>query len=192
MRATCLLLSLLASTNAFSTATALRRTVLPRTTKISLGIAVPADVAEACPWEDGTYLQSDVEDLWEALIDAYESEPLANAACKQTRGTILCPIYCSPGLIANSKNALISVLGSEADAAEVMGMNPAILTCGEELYSADPEEIKRLAKLRQQLDKIPPSFMLGSILVVTAIIGTRIALTQMGQVPYVTGGFPVN
>ena len=141
--------------------------------------ALPADVEEAISWEKGTYQDGDVEDNFEALVEVYGSEALAGAATKQVRGTVICPIYASPDLLRESKSALIEVLGEE-EAAVIMRKNPAVLTCGDDLLKADPDEIKRLANIREVLDQIPPQVLLGVSVGIPAIIFARIALIKAG------------
>ena len=141
--------------------------------------ALPDDVEAALSWEKGTYDPKDVEDLYEALVEVYGAEDKANTAAKQVRGSVLCPIYANPALLRDSKVALESVLGEE-EAKVILKKNPAILTCGNDLYNADPDEIRRLASLREVLDQIPPSVLLGTVLGISAIIGGRILLIKLG------------
>lgn len=145
---------------------------------------LPDDVQEANSWDKGTYKEEDVEENYEALIELYGSVELANAAVKQVRGVVLCPLYASPTLLSDSKSALVEVVGEE-EAAVIMKKNPSVLTVGPELANADPDEIRRLANLREFLDQIPPSVLLGVTLGVSAIIGLRILLIQTGNLPYV-------
>ena len=149
--------------------------------------ALPADVEEAISWDKGTYKDSDVEENFEALVEVYGSEALAGAATKQVRGTVICPIYASPELIRESKSALVEVLGEE-EAAVIMRKNPAVLTCGDGLLKADPDEIKRLANAREVLDQIPPQALLAVSVGIPAIIFARIALIKIGAVPPVGAG----
>jgi hypothetical protein len=55
-----------------------------------------------------------------------------------------------------------------------------VLTCGNDLLAADPGEIRRLAKVREVLDQIPPSVLLGSVLGFSALIFGRIILIKLG------------
>ena len=141
--------------------------------------ALPEDVEASLSWAKGTYDPKDVEALYEGLIDVYGSEDRAGAAVRQVRGTILCPLYASPTLLKESATALESLLGAE-ETEVILKKNPSILTCGNDLYSADPDEIRRLANLREKLDQIPPSVLLGVTLGLSAIIFGRIILIKLG------------
>ena len=143
--------------------------------------SLPPDVQTTVPWAEGTYLQSDVEELWDVLCEVYGSDELAATAAKQVRCSVLCPLYASPAQIRESKVALIEMLGI-AEAATIMCKHPAVLTCGSDLRFADPDEIRRLAALRQVLDRIPPEALLASVLGVSAFIGGKIALIQLGVI----------
>ena len=103
----------------------------------------------------------------------------AAAAAQQVRGTILCPLYSSPKVLRDSYEALVSNIGEE-EAAEILRKNPAVLTCGEGLRDADPDEIRRLASAREVLDKIPPEVLLGVTLLVSAVVVGKIALIKLG------------
>ena len=92
---------------------------------------------------------------------------------------MICPIYASPTLLRESAAALVEVLG-EDEAAVIMKKNPAVLTCGNDLLKADPDEIRRLAAIREVLDQIPPEVLLAVSIGVTAIIFGRIALIKAG------------
>lgn len=141
--------------------------------------ALPAEVEKANSWDKGTYLETDIEENFEALIELYGSEDRAIAAATQVRGTVICPIYASPTLLRESAAALVEVLG-EDEAAVIMKKNPAVLTCGNDLLKADPDEIRRLAAIREVLDQIPPEVLLAVSIGVTAIIFGRIALIKAG------------
>jgi hypothetical protein len=144
-----------------------------------VGMALPADVEAATSWETGTYDQQEVEANWDAVVKAYGSQELAAEAVIRLRGSIICPLYASPALIEASLDALKSVIGDE-EATEILAKNPAVLTCGDGLRTADPGEIRRLATLRQVLDGIPPSVLLGSIVAASVAILAKIVLIKMG------------
>lgn len=131
------------------------------------------------PWDAGTYMDSEVEELWDVLCEAYGSDDLASAAAQQVRCSVLCPLYSTPAQIRDSKEALIEVMGAD-EAVTIMAKHPAILTCGSDVLYADPDEIRRLASLRSVLDRIPPAVLLGSVLAITAAVGGKIALIQLG------------
>ena len=145
--------------------------------------ALPAEVEKANSWDRGTYPDADVEELWDALCEVYESEAAAAKAAIQVRGSVLCPIYSSPSMLRDSKAALENVLGAD-EAAVIMEKNPAVLTVGSDLVSAEPDEIRRLASLREQLDKIPPSALLAVVLGLSAFIGGKILLIQTGVLDF--------
>jgi hypothetical protein len=97
-----------------------------------------------------------VAGLWAACITAYGSEELALRAVTQNP-TILNPLYTDPpSVIANSKRALVQVLGGEDEAIEVMLKNPAVLQCGSALTRQQADEIRSFATVRQLLDSAPP------------------------------------
>ena len=73
----------------------------------------------------------------------------------QVRGQIVCPIFATPALVAASRAALVERMGEE-EAKTIMGKHPCVLTCGDGLLTADPDEIRRFAELRRMLDAIPP------------------------------------
>ena len=73
----------------------------------------------------------------------------------QVRGQIVCPIFATPALVAASRAALVERMGEE-EAKTIMGKHPCVLTCGDGLLTADPDEIRRFAELRRLLDAIPP------------------------------------
>lgn len=73
----------------------------------------------------------------------------------QVRGQIVCPIFATPALVAASRAALVERMGEE-EAKMIMGKHPCVLTCGDGLLTADPDEIRRFAELRRVLDAIPP------------------------------------
>jgi hypothetical protein len=129
---------------------------------------------------EGTYDQGEIEALWDTMVECYGgSEERAAAACKQVRGSVICPLYASPDLLKTSLAALVDVIGEE-EADEILTKNPAVLTCGEGLRTADPGEIRRLANLRQVLDGIPPSALLGTIVLFAGVIITKIVLIKLG------------
>ena len=167
-------LSAVARSGSLLSARALRR----RHVSIALR-ALPAEVQAANSWDPGTYQEVDVEANWEALCEAYGSEERASAAAQQVRGSVLCPIYSTPNLIRDSKDALVTVLGTD-EAAVIMKKNPAVLTCGGDLLTADPDDIRRFANLRETLDKIPPQALLALVLGISAFILGKIALIRLG------------
>jgi hypothetical protein len=142
-------------------------------------MGIPASVEECFPWDKNTYSPDDIEELWEAVVEAYGSEGAAEAAVLQVRGQILCPVYITPDMVQESRAALAANLGEE-EASEIMAKNPCILTCGESLEVADPAEIRRLAQFRFYFDKIPPAVLLGSVLLISAAVLAKILLIRFG------------
>ena len=175
--------SLLGTTSALAHVALARGPVLALPLRASrstfVSMALPADVEAATSWESGTYDPKDVEANWDAVVKAYGSQELASEAVIRLRGSIICPLYASPSLIEASLDALKSVIGEE-EATEILAKNPAVLTCGDGLRNAEPGEIRRLASLRQVLDSIPPSVLLGTILVASVAILVKIVLIKAG------------
>ena len=97
----------------------------------------------------------------------------------QVRGDVLCPLYCTDELLRESHRCLIENLGEE-EAAEIMALNPAVLTCGDGLLAADPEEIRRLAKVRSILDKVPPAAWWVVSVSVGVLLTGKVALVRLG------------
>jgi hypothetical protein len=113
------------------------------------------------------YAPSEISALWVSLKKIYGSDAAARAAVEQNN-QVLCPVYASPELLAQTHGALVKLVGKE-DAQEIIAKNPAVLTCGaREIASADPAEIKSTASTRQILDKYvnKPEFLGVALLVV--------------------------
>ena len=97
------------------------------------------------------YKSSDISALWNTLKKCYGDDELARRAVEQNN-QVLCPLYASPNLLTQSKEALVAIVGS-SEALEIMKKNPAVLTCGAQgLKASDPDEIRKLASARQFLD----------------------------------------
>jgi len=143
------------------------------------GVAVmklPQSVSDAVSWGDSTYPEVEVEALWAAVVECYGDEELALKGVSQVRGQVICPIFASPTLIRESYEALVSNIGEE-EAKTIMIKNPCVLTCGAGIATADPDEIRRLANVREVLDAIPPQALLGvSILFFTVVFAKIIAI----------------
>ena len=98
-----------------------------------------------------SYKPGEIAALWSALKSCYGNEALARQAVEQNN-QVLCPLYASPALLSQSKNALVAILGKE-EALEIMQKNPAVLTCGAPgLKASDPDEIRKAANARKFLD----------------------------------------
>jgi len=141
------------------------------------GNGVPSDVLAACMWDQGTYKDDEVEENWNVLVELYGSQAQASKAVQQVRGTVICPLYTSPALLRESHAALVDTMGDESS--EIMAKHPAILTCGDGIRTADPGEVRRLASVREVMDSIPPSAIIGAIV---AIVG--ILIFKIGQIKY--------
>ena len=99
-----------------------------------------------------SYKASEISALWTALKKCYGSEALAREAVER-QSQVLCPVYASPALLTQSRNALVALLGQE-EAIEIMLKNPMVLTCGgRELADSEPDDIRSAANLRFYLDK---------------------------------------
>mmetsp|Transcript_25908 Transcript_25908/g.83698 ORF Transcript_25908/g.83698 Transcript_25908/m.83698 type:complete len:220 (-) Transcript_25908:119-778(-) len=117
-----------------------------------------------------------VAGLWAACITAYGSEELALRAVTQNP-TILNPLYTDPpSVIANSKRALVQVLGGEEEAIDVMLKNPAVLQCGSALTRQQAGEIRSFAAVRQLLDSSPPWAPKVTLALIFAALSFEIAL----------------
>ena len=161
-----------------------RTAVRPRSRvgALTMMASVPADVAKSVKWnfEESPYDPAEVEALWDTLVELYNSDAEAAAtAAKQVRGDVICPLFASPTLLRESYEALVDNLG-ETEAREIMAKHPAILTCGPGIRGAEPDEIRRLATLRNVMDRIPPSALLGVTLALSAAILGKIALIKLG------------
>jgi len=98
----------------------------------------------------------------------------------QVRGQIVCPIFATPALVAASRAALVERMGEE-EAKTIMGKHPCVLTCGDGLLTADPDEIRRFAELRRVLDAIPPQALLGTVAAIGVAVLGKIILIKTGN-----------
>ena len=137
---------------------------------------LPAEVSAATKWQEGTYAESEVEALWDQLVDIYGSEEAASDAAQQVRGDVICPLFCTPQLLKESNEALIDVLGP-VEAKDIISQSPAVLTCGAGLANSDVDEIRRFAAARQQMDKIDPGVLRAVILGTVGLLLVKIVLT---------------
>ena len=71
-------------------------------------------------------------------------------------------------------------MGSKDEALEIMGKNPAVLTCGRGLATTDASEIRNFAAFRSVVDAIPPSAIWAVILSISGLIAFRIAQVKLG------------
>ena len=147
--------------------------------------AVPKAVEEKCMWDAGTYDQAEVEANWDEMVRIYGSEDLAAQAVSQVRGTVICPLYSNPDRLRESYEGLVALMG-DAESKEILEMHPAILTCGDEVRNADPDEVRRLAKGRQFADKyITPELLYGSIGAFFLFVGFRVVMIKFFGAPMV-------
>lgn len=123
-------------------------------------------------------LEADVNALWNALVDACsDNRELALQAARQNP-TVLSPLYTSPVKVAESKAALVEVLGSDEEAVEIVLKNPAVLQCGKGLLQQQPSEIKGFAAIRSFADRVPPTVSQGILGLVCATLVLNIALSK--------------
>lgn len=142
-------------------------------------MALPQPVAEAAAAKGLTRDQEGMEVNWKVIIDLYGSEEEAVAAVRRN-AMILAPMYASPSTLKESFDALLTAMGNEEEAMEIMRMNPAVLTCGPGLANADVAEIRNFAKFRSVVDQIPPSAIWAVLLSIGGLIIFRIASVQLG------------
>ena len=126
-----------------------------------------------------TYEDGDINALWAEAVAVFGDEAsAASAAMRQP--TILNPSYtwraspsvepesvlvtsnacrssqfAAPRLMTLSKEGLITSLGSESAALDVMQKNPAVLQCGKALATEPPSQILALANFRNLADSVP-------------------------------------
>lgn len=114
------------------------------------------------------YPAKDVELLWGALLKCYGSPDLALQAARNNP-QILNPSYSFCNTMLASKQSLVGLM-SEAEALEVMRLNPAVLQCGPSLSLLGAGEIKSFAKLRSVGNALVPAEARG------AVVGSFLAL----------------
>ena len=145
-------------------------------------MALPTEVVESYVAEstaaDATQMAL-VDKLWEKLKRLYKSEDAALQAVRQN-SQVLMPIYVTPELLQESYDGLLSAMGSEADALDIMSQNPAVLTCGAAIATETPDEIRKFAKIRKVLDSIPPEGIVAFGAIAIALIIYRIASVKLG------------
>ena len=104
----------------------------------------------------------EINALWAQVKSCYGTEVRAIEAVSR-QPFLLNPTYTwPPPLLSRSKEALVEVLGSEAEALEVMRKNPAVLQCGAPgLLELGGDEIKLFANLRYFGSQVPPQAAAG-------------------------------
>ena len=101
--------------------------------------------------------EREVVTLWQTLVRAFGSQDLALRAVV-ANPSVVNPLYTkTPELVRASKQALVEVMGSEAEAIEVMLLNPAVLQCGDGLRLQPAGQIRSFAGFRAVVDRVPPS-----------------------------------
>ena len=147
-------------------------------------MALPASVAELVPENvaaDAAQMQQ-VEVLWTTIQKLYKNEETALQALRRN-SQILLPIYATPTLMQDSYDGLITAMGNEADALEIMMQNPAVLTCGAAIANETPDEIRKFAKVREVLDQISPEAIGVGGAVIVGLIIYKIVVTKLSGVP---------
>ena len=120
-----------------------------------------------------SYKPGEISALWNSLKKCYGNEELARQAVAQN-DQVLCPIYATPAMLSDSKKALVDIFGKD-EALQIMSKSPMILTCGSELRSLKPDDIRSTANTRQFLDAFKgPAVLalpLGLIFILKALGG---------------------
>ena len=104
--------------------------------------------APPVPWSE-SYKQKDIDALWNTMRQLYGSDKAARAAVNQN-SQVICPLYSTPATMRQTYNSLVKLVGQK-DAREIMGMNPAILQCGD-LSGEDPASLRKAAAARVGMD----------------------------------------
>jgi hypothetical protein len=144
-------------------------------------MALPAAATEFVPESiagDPAQMKQ-VEELYKTTVRLYKSEEAALTALRQN-SQILLPIYATPKLLQDSYAGLLSAMGNEADALEIMRQNPAVLTCGAAIADETPEEIRKFASIRRVLDQISPEALTVGGVVIIGLIIFKIAAKKLG------------
>ena len=101
--------------------------------------------------------EREVVTLWQTLVRAFGNQDLALRAVV-ANPSVVNPLYTkTPELVRASKQALVEVMGSEAEAIEVMLLNPSVLQCGDGLRLQPAGQIRSFAGFRAVVDRVPPS-----------------------------------
>uniref|UniRef100_A0A7S0J9H9 Uncharacterized protein n=1 Tax=Calcidiscus leptoporus TaxID=127549 RepID=A0A7S0J9H9_9EUKA len=120
------------------------------------------------------YPTKELELLWGALIKCYGNQERALEAIN-ANPQMLNPSYSFPNTLLESKQVLLSVM-SQAEALEVMRLNPAVLQCGPSLGVLGATEIMAIARLRSLGNTlIPPqlrSLAVGVLFFCLALVVT--------------------
>ena len=129
------------------------------------------------------YASKELELLWGALLKCYGSKELAMEAVK-SNPQILNPSYSFCNTMLESKRVLLSVM-SEAEAREVMLLNPAVLQCGPTLDPLGKGEIMGFARLRSAGNQLFPRELRGAIVGAFVAAVAFVVLTSGVEVPEV-------
>tara|TARA_B110001452_G_scaffold109399_1_gene90778 strand:+ start:4010 stop:4555 length:546 start_codon:yes stop_codon:yes gene_type:complete len=151
--------------------------------RASVNMALPAEAKTLLPEASlsNSETMDKIDKLWDKMVSLYKSEDAAMQAVKQTQ-IVLSPIFVSPDLMQDSYDGLLSAMGSEADAMEILKKHPAVLTCGPEIANETPDEIRKVAALRSVLDAIPPSALWAASLLLVVLTVYRIYSVKTGMV----------
>jgi len=133
------------------------------------GVRLSAAALEVTKSFKKQYPSKDLEVVWAALLKCYGNEQAAMTAVRANT-QILNPAYSFPNTMLESKRVMLTVM-SEAEAQEVMRLNPAVLQCGPSLDVLGANEIKSIAQFRNLGNTlIPPevrtavvAFFIGAI-----------------------------
>mmetsp|Transcript_25069 Transcript_25069/g.83373 ORF Transcript_25069/g.83373 Transcript_25069/m.83373 type:complete len:155 (+) Transcript_25069:1178-1642(+) len=111
------------------------------------------------------------------MLKCYGSEERALAAV-QANPQVINPSYSFPNTMIESKRVLRAAM-SEAEALEVMRLNPAVLQCGPSLEVLGAAEIKAVATARSLGTRLlPPSLRVPALALVLAALGYVLSQSQ--------------
>ena len=95
-------------------------------------MALPAEAKSLLPdvsLSDSEQMEK-IDRLWDKMVSLYQSEDAALQAVKQTQ-IVLSPLFASPELMQDSYDGLVSAMGNEADAMEILKKHPAVMQHGQ-------------------------------------------------------------
>lgn len=135
------------------------------------GARLPVEATAIASSFQRSYEVKELELLWAALLKCYGSKGAALAAVEENP-QVLNPSYSFPNTMLESKRVLRTVM-SEAEALEVMTLNPAVLQCGPSLDLFGVDEIKMIAQMRSMGNSMVPLVAALVISVGLAIVTSR-------------------
>lgn len=125
------------------------------------------------------YPRLELEYLWGALLKSYGNQDRALAAVR-SNSQILNPSYTFPNTVLESKRVLLTVM-SEAEALDVMELNPGVLQCGPSLDMLGADEIRSIARARSMGNSMVPAPLRGpAIALAIGTIGLALLNAQSG------------